>query len=216
MRGDRALGLVGVADRAADGVEFSALRHAGNGAGRARQRGDLLPAASRGVEGETERVRPPILVEVAADRIKPAVEHRDADMVCSARQRRGLEPAIAGRVIDLMVGPVDALLAIAADEVELAVALRRPRHLRPRQRQCGARGPAARIRGLGGGAVIDALLLGDFWQADAAGLAQALVGALVMGMGGLSDRRGRDDGKTARDEEAAMQHGPISLTATPA
>ncbi len=72
----------------------------------------------------------------------------------------------------MVIGAVDALLAVAAGHVHAAGVLRGPGHFAARQRQRRPRDPLARILGLRSRAVVDALLDREFGQALAARLAQ--------------------------------------------
>jgi hypothetical protein len=112
-----------------------------------------------------------------------------------------------------MIGPVDALLAIAADEVQLSGVLGGPGYLAARQRQRRALDPAPRLRRLGRRAVVDALLHRHIGQADTAWLAQALVGRVVLvpGLGGGARRHHREP---TGDEEATMDHGETPFAPT--
>jgi hypothetical protein len=140
-------------------------------------------------------MRPAVLVEVPADRIQPAVDELDADMVRAARQRRGIGPAIRGTVVNVVVGPVDALLRVAADHMHAPGVRGRPRHLAPRQRQRRAGDPATGTGGFRCGAVEDVLDRGELGLVDAPRLAQLLIKAAVMlgdGGGGQREAAGED------------------------
>ena len=69
---------------------------------------------------------------------------RHRHMVGAARQRRRLEPAVGGGVVDMVVGAVDPALAIAADDVHPAVERRRPGHLAARERAARRAPPSGR------------------------------------------------------------------------
>ena len=98
-----------------------------------------MPALA--VEGEDAVVRRAVLLDEAAEGVEPVAERRHADVVGSARQLRQLLPAVGAGVVGVVVGPVDALLGIAADEVDAAAVLGRPGHLGARDGQRRARPP---------------------------------------------------------------------------
>jgi hypothetical protein len=100
---------------------------AGHGAARFGQAAQRVPALA--VEGVGAVVRRAVLLEEAAEGVEPPVERGDAHVVGPARQRRQLLPPVDARVVGVVVGAVDALLGVAADEVDAAAELRRPGHL---------------------------------------------------------------------------------------
>ena len=137
-------------------------------------------------------------------------------MVRPARQGRGLDPAVGRPVIHVMIGPIDALLAVAADEMHPPCMLDGPGHLAARKRQRRALDPAARVCGLWRGGVVDALLFGERRKPNAPGLAQGFVEPAVVLMAALPGGGAGHEGKSAGDEETAMEnrHGvfPLPLT----
>ena len=90
-----------------------------------------------------------VLLEKAADGVEPAVEEGDADMVGALRQGRAVSPFVGLGIVDMVLGPVGALLAIAADDVHAVIMGRCPGHFRTRQRQQRLRAPAPGTGGLG-------------------------------------------------------------------
>ena len=119
-------------------------------------------------------VRRAVLLDEAAERVQPIAGGGHAHVVGAARQLRQLVPAIGGRVVGVVIGLVDALLGIAADQVHaVAFVGDGPGHLGARDRQRRARGPAACCAAFGGGAVGDGLLGVQCREVDAAGLVEA-------------------------------------------
>src|SRR5690606_9972041 len=92
------------------------------------QRCDRRPRVLLGIVGKTLRVRRVVLPDEATDCVKLAVEGRDADVVCTLRERRDGLPAIGLLIVNVMIVAVDALLAVTADEMHLSLMLGRPRH----------------------------------------------------------------------------------------
>ena len=173
-------------------------------------------AAALEVEGEAFVVRLAVLLDEAADGVERVVEHRDADVIGALGQRRGIDPAIAGGIVDLVVGPVDALLAVAADEVHAVGVRHGPGHLAARQRQRRLGHPAPGVGGLRRRAVEHVLGSGGLGDVDAAGLLQALVESAMMRVAGLLGARLRrrlqcDEGGSTGDKTAAVQerHGKV-------
>jgi hypothetical protein len=144
----RLLGIERVADGPANAVHAAIEGYAGDGAAGARQRRDGAPSAGPQVEGEALAVRPAVLLDETADGVKHAVEHGDADMIGALRQRRRLDPRIAPRVIDLVIGSVNPLRAVADDEMHLVIMRHRPRHLATREQQWCLGDPSSLIGGV--------------------------------------------------------------------
>jgi hypothetical protein len=109
----------------------------------------------------------------------------------------------------MVVGPVDPLLAVAANEVQPAAELGSPGHLAAWERQRRPLDPAAGVRRPGGGRVEHALLVRDLRQRDAAGLTQGLVGGVVL-VAGLGDSRDGEGGEAPGEKGAAGRHQTIS------
>jgi hypothetical protein len=80
----------------------------------------------------------------------------------------------------MVIGPVDALFGIPADQVHAVAVGHRPGHFRARDRQRRARLPAALHGGSRRRAVGDGLLGVDLGQVDSTRLIQALELALVV------------------------------------
>ena len=207
---DRALVGKRVAGRAADAVQDPVERDARDRSARRGQRGNAAPRVGSRVPHEALGVGPPVLLDEAADRVELAVEEHYADVVRAAGQRRRDGPAVDRRVVDLVVGPVDALLAVAAGQVHPVGKRGRPGHLAARQRQRRARDPAPRRRGLRRHAVEDVLLRGELGLVDAPRLLQAFVEAAVRGVVGRlreCTQRRQDDQRTGDEGAAARIHG---------
>ena len=96
---DRALVGKRVADRAADAVQDPVERDARDRSARRRQRGDAAPRVASRVPHEALGVRPPVLLDEAADRVELAVEEHYADVVRAAGQRR--RAFVAGSLVVL-------------------------------------------------------------------------------------------------------------------
>ena len=109
-------------------------------AARPRDRRDRRPFVGRRVVDEALGVRAAVLFDEAAERIDLRSD-RDAGNVVARMREGGLErPLLRLRVVDLMEGLIDAMLGIAGDDVDLALAFdhgvlagrdRQPRHLHP-------------------------------------------------------------------------------------
>jgi hypothetical protein len=141
------------------------------------------------------------LLDEAADRVELAVEEHDADVVRPARQRGGGRPAVGRGVVHVVVRAVDALLAVAADDVHPVLVRGGPRHLAARQRQRGLRDPPPRRGGLRRHAVEHVLLRGELGLVDAPGLLQPLVTCRRAPRGRSAPSRAR----TADEERAATR-----------
>ncbi len=91
-----------------------------------------------------------VLLQEAAKGIDPVIQRGDADMIGPARQLRQFLPAIAHGVIGMVIGLVDALFGIAADEVHAAAILNGPGHFRAGQGQGRQRLPLPLLAGFRG------------------------------------------------------------------
>ena len=100
--------------------------HTGDGAAGSRQAPEGMPA--RTVKSEGSIVRHAVLLCEAAEGIEP-VAPRGSSVIVSH---------VCGRIIGVMVGPIDPLFGIAADQMDAPSILRCPGHLRARDRQRGA------------------------------------------------------------------------------
>ena len=186
--------------------------HRAAGFGQAAQR---VPALA--VEGVGAVVRRAVLLEEAAEGVKPVAERGDAHVVGPARQRRQLLPPVGARVVGVVVGAVDALLGVAADEMDAAAELRRPGHLRARDRERRQRPPGALVRGAGRRAVEDGLRAVQVRKVRAPGLAQALElpGMVRVGVA-LRESRAGGEGDAPGEQMATVQrhvHLPSDLLA---
>lgn len=112
-------------------------------AARARQRRDLVPAVGRHVIGICVVIGIAVLLDKAAERIDTSGIGGDRDVIGPARQRRAVEPDVFRGLVDVMIGAIDAALAVTADDMQPARPCGGPCHLAARQGQCGAGDPAA-------------------------------------------------------------------------
>jgi len=126
------------------------------------------------VEREGAVVRRAVLLEEAPEGVEPVPQRRHPDVVGSARQLRKGRPGVRGGVVGVVIGAVDPLLGVAADEMHAAAILGRPCQLGARDRQGCARLPPALHAAGRGGALRHRMLLVQLRQADAPGRVQAL------------------------------------------
>jgi hypothetical protein len=121
-----------VADRAADGMKLSLMADAGHRAAGFRQRRNFLPGVRGRIEHKTFVMRRVVLADETADRIELAVEHGDADVVCTPWEGGRVDPFIGGLIINVMVVAIDTLFAITADQMKLALIFGGPGHFTAR------------------------------------------------------------------------------------
>ena len=155
-----------------------AERDAGHRAAGLGQAADARPLVA--VEGETLVVRRAVLFDEAAEGIQAFAERGHADMVGAARQLRQFFPLVGCGVVGMVVGLVDALLGIAADQMHAVAIGHRPGHLGARNRQRRAWPPVALHGGARRRAVGHRLLRVHLGQVDATRLVQPLELALLM------------------------------------
>jgi hypothetical protein len=79
-------------------------------------------------------MQPAVLLDEPSYGVKTAVHADDTDVIGAARQRRGHRPAIARWIVDVVIGPVDALLRLPADKVQMAHTFGGPSHFAAWQR----------------------------------------------------------------------------------
>lgn len=82
----------------------------------------------RAVEGEHAIMRRPVLLGKATERVKPLAVAGDADMVRATRQFSQRLPLVGLRIVGVMIGAVDALFGVAADEMHSAAIFGSPSH----------------------------------------------------------------------------------------
>jgi hypothetical protein len=105
----------------------------------------------------TVRHGDPVLLDKTAERVHDTVERSHANMIRAAWNRGSLEPAVARGVEDLVVRARDLSFTVSPDHVHARAFAGCPSHFAARQRQGRCIAPAARRRGLGRGAVGEAL-----------------------------------------------------------
>jgi hypothetical protein len=114
---------------------------------RTAQRADAPPFVRFGIPHMVLGMRRAVLLDEAAQRIDEAIVHRrHADMVGAVGDGGSLFPAIGLRIVHMVIVAIDPLQAIAADDVHLSAAGRRPCHLAARDGQVRTRHPAALAR----------------------------------------------------------------------
>ena len=147
-----ACALVGGRSGAADQMDLAVKCHGRGSAARTRQWRNGRPLVGRHVVEKRIRIRIAVLFDETAERVNPAGIRHDGDVVGAARQWRGVEPPVVLRIVNMVIGAVDASLAIAADDMHSPRPGRSPRHFTSRQRQSRLGGPAA-LRALRRGTV---------------------------------------------------------------
>jgi len=159
-------------DGAADQMNLVAERDARNRAAGFGQTPQRVPAFA--VEREGAVVRRAVLLEEAPEGVEPVPQRRHPDVVRSPRQLRKGGPGVRGGVVGVVIGSVDPLLGVAADEMHAAAILGRPCHLGARDGQRRPRFPPARHAPRRRGALRHRMLLVQLRKADAPGRVQAL------------------------------------------
>ena len=145
---DRLLRFRRVADRAADRVQHAAERDAGNGAA-GRGQAARSPASTRPSNTKHSPCGRRFWSTIAADRVEPAVEELDADVIGAERQRRRSRPS--GRARRRRRGDRAGRPSARRSRRRCAcgpACAVGPGHLAARQRQRRARDPASGIGGL--------------------------------------------------------------------
>src|SRR5690606_27942863 len=121
-----------------------------------------------------------VLLDEPAESVEPAVDDAHADVVRAQRKRRAVEPFVRLRVVDVMIVAIDALLAVAAEQMHLPVPYGCPGHLAAGNGKRRLGRPPAGIGGLPGWAIRDVLNCGLGRYADPARLLQAFVHAAMV------------------------------------
>ena len=177
----------------------TAQNNAGDRAAGCGQWGKALPAVRPDFVYETLVMRPAVLLDEPSNGVQPTVQDGNTDVIRTARQRCGCRPAIAGRIVDVVIWPVDVLLRVPTDQVQAA-------------RMCC--GPGHFATGQGSGAFV---IQRPGLAALGAGLSNTCCAAAASG---LSIRPGcavfhtgrRDDlsptGRTPRPGEGGRTHSP--------
>src|SRR5882724_3270367 len=115
---DRSFGLGRVTDGATDAVQQTTQNNAGHRSTGGGERSDSLPPVGGDIVHEALLIRPEVLLDEPSYGVKSAVHADDTDVIGAPRQRRGPRPAIARWIVDVVIGPVDALLRVPADKVQ--------------------------------------------------------------------------------------------------
>ena len=146
---DRFFCLGGVTDGTADAVQQTDQNNAGDRATGCGQWGKALPAVRPDFVHQTLVMRPAVLLDEPSNGVQPTVQDGNTDVIRTARQRCGCRPAIAGRIVDVVIWPVNALLRVPTDQVQAARMCCCPGHFATGQRQRRLRHPAAGVGGSG-------------------------------------------------------------------